>query len=252
MRIIEFAKLINEYDGDIKSLKFFIQKTDKIWAHIATYDQEDKKPFTCVLEDKKTFLLVLQTKLTKKAFEAVKDNPFNDWNHVKESLIEGIIPYRNAEKAELELKSIKQKPDEDIEIYAERIKNASEYLNMNRNPENQINAFKAEDDRKATRVFENGLFDLDLRNNVIARGNQSLREAVEYTIQQKLRQQNLTLELEPSAPQEFCDYCKIYNHATSKCRRLLKQSRRNNIICHQCRKKGHYADECDATNRSEK
>lgn len=39
----------------------------------------------------------------------MKDDPFDDWPHVRESLINGIIPHRNAEKAELKLRAIKQK-----------------------------------------------------------------------------------------------------------------------------------------------
>lgn len=139
MAIRDITKLIPEYKGDEKGLDIFIKKVNKLWTHIAEYEENDKNQF----------LLVLQLKLTDKAAEAVQNNEFDDWDNVKEALIEHITPHRNTEKSELKLSSIRQKPDEEIEKYAKRIEEALDTLNRSFPEEEQNEVIKRENNRKA-------------------------------------------------------------------------------------------------------
>lgn len=244
MPIRDITKLIPEYDGAEKNLDIFVKKVNKLWQHIAEYEDHDKNQF----------MLVLQLKLTDKAAEAVQNNEFLEWDNVREELIEHITPHRNTEKSELKLSSIRQKSGEDIEAYAKRIQEALDTLNRSF-PENEQNeVIKRENNRKARKSFENGLNDANLRSKAIAKGSADLKEAIDYIIEQELRFSELT----PSRSL-FCSYCKKNNHTIDQCRLRNSnqnksqntrgnQSNKKEISCFKCGKKGHYANECRSQN----
>lgn len=239
MPIREITKLIPEYNGEEKGLDIFVKKVNKLWLHIAGYEDGDKSQF----------LLVLQLKLTDKAAEAVQNNEFLDWENVREELVELITPHRNTEKSELKLSSIRQKNNEDIESYAKRIQEALDTLNRSF-PENEQNEIiKRENNRKARKSFENGLYDANLRSKAIAKGSVDLKEAIDYIIEQELR----FSELKPV--NLFCTYCKRNNHTVDQCRQKnsnqksqsrpnQNQANKKEITCFKCLKKGHYANNC--------
>lgn len=269
MAIRDVIKLIPEYDGKEKGLDSFIKKIDRLWAHIT--DLEDA--------DRAQFLLVLQIKLTDKAAEAVQDNAFADWEAVKTDLIEKITPHRNTEKSELKLCAVKQNKGEDVEAYAKRIEEALDTLNRSFAQEDQNETIKKENDRKARKTFENGLLEPTLRNKAIARGCSTLKEAVDYIIEQELRYS----ELKPTVSSEVCTHCKKPGHDSTDCRMRRSDSgtrssyggsrdsygearnsygndrnpykenrnrpsppapREPNVICYKCNRRGHYANAC--------
>lgn len=235
--------------GKKKTLDSFIKKIDKLWNYIAEFDENDRTQF----------LLVLQLKLTEKAAEAVQDNQFEDWEEVKTDLRQHITPHRNTEKSELKLGAIKQIPNEDVETYAKRIEDALDTLNRSFAPENQNEIIKRENDRKARKTFENGLMNDSLRNRAIARGCTTLKEAVDYIIEQELRHS----ELKPMQPIIFCTFCKRNGHVFADCRtrKLFSESKgtppsRSNTprpssprdpTCYKCGEKGHYANTCKSS-----
>lgn len=239
MPIRDITKLIPEFNGEEKNLDIFVKKVNRLWTHIDLYPQNEKNQF----------LLVLQLKLTDKAAEAVQNNAFENWDNVRESLIENLTPHRNTEKSELKLNSIKQKPNEDIETYARRIQEALDTLNRSFAEDEQNEVIKRENNRKARKAFENGLSDPNLRSKAISKGSVDLKEAIDYTIEQELR----FSELKP-INSVICTYCKKTNHTINQCRLRSanqksqnfrpNQSSKKDITCYKCSRKGHFANEC--------
>lgn len=259
--IKEITELVKEYDGDPKKLNTFVKNIDRLWNHINGYEDVDKD----------RFMLTLQLKLTEKAATATKDVDFANWPAVKKALKENINPQKNIEKAELKLIKAEQEPKESVEDFAKRIEELLENLNKSFNLEEDIEILTSENDRKARKAFEDGLKDEMLKRYVIARGNKTLRESVDYVIEMELRRPKKET---PEPNKKFCTYCKMDNHEVNECRRRKNQqsdsyrgpnlqnlnnsyqNRSNSspnypnreITCYTCNKKGHYARECMARN----
>lgn len=250
MPIRDVTKLIPGYDGKEKMLDSFIKKIDRLWTHIAELEEAEKAQF----------LLVLHIKLTNKAAEAVQNNTFEDWETVRTALIEKITPHRNTEKSELKLCAIRQNQKENIEVYAKRIEKALDTLNRSFAQEDQNEVIRRENDRRARKTFENGLRDPMLRDKAISRGNSTLKEAIDYIIEQELRYS----ELEPVSNAAFGAHCEQSKHESSEDapRKLYVESRgtsheenhneaeftprKSKLTCYRCNKLGHYANACTA------
>lgn len=238
----DIIKLIPEYNGEEKSLDTFIRKINKLWEFLQNMEENDRVQF----------LLVLQLKLVKKAADAVQDNNFDDWDSVRQNLIEYITPHRNTEKSELKLCAIKQKVNEELEVYAKRVEEALETLNRSFAQDDLNDVIKKENDRKARKAFENGLIDPLLRNKAIAKSSSSLKEPIDYIIEQELRHS----EIRPRS-NLICSYCKNPGHAIANCRKRNQNNPNSNngqnrdynkdVTCYKCGKKNHYANECKSS-----
>lgn len=257
--IKDITDLIKEYKGDEKELNSFIKNIDKLWTHIRTYEEADKS----------RFMLVLQLKLIEKAADATKDTNFDNWPEVKKALKDNINPQKNIEKAELKLTTVKQLPNEEVETYAKRVEDLMENLNKSFDIEGNNDIIKKENDRKARKSFENGLSNPILKNKAISRGNKTLKDAVDYIIEQELRH----TEQNPGPSNEkFCTFCKIKYHDISECRKRAQFRRPNpfpltppftpaftpprtsnprnsEVICYRCNMAGHYASDCRSNSR---
>lgn len=177
MSIREITKLLPEYNGKEKTLDSFIKKIDKLWNYIAEFDENDRTQF----------LLVLQLKLTEKAAEAVQENEFKNWEPIKNDLRKHIMPFYDTEIAEMKLCAIMQSPKEDLEAYAQKVRNALDILNRSFAPQHRSEIIKKRNDGIAKKVFENGLRDDRLRKEAIERNWKTLSEVINYVIKLELR-----------------------------------------------------------------
>lgn len=241
MTIKEVTDLIPHYAGEENKLNGFIKNIDRLWTHIHDYSEADKS----------RFLLVLQLRLTEKATEATKNANFQSWDDVKAALKRNINPQNNIEKAELKLVSVKQTSQEDVEAYGRRVEGLLDDLNKSFDIEDGNEVIAKENDRKARKAFENGLHNNDLRSRTIARGNKTFQEAVDYAVEQELRQ----YELRPkNTPEKYCTRCRTRTHNTEDCRarstpnpqRRTPPNNLPDVVCYRCNQRGHYANNCPA------
>lgn len=244
--IREITDLIREYDGNDDTLNSFIKNTEKLWIHIADYSDEDKN----------RFMLILQLKLINKAAEATKETEFDNWENVKKDLLENINPQTNIERAELKLTTVSQERNENLEDYAKRVESLLHNLNKSFSVVKNDEVIAVESDRKARRSFENGISNRDLRNKAIARGSKTLKETIDYVIEQELRQFQFK---QRDFEEKYCGFCKFKGHTYQECRK--KNANRNasfgnenkkEVVCFKCNKKGHYANECNVRNDDSK
>lgn len=260
----EISDLIKSYDGEEKALQIYIKNMDTLWNLLGDGAEA---------ADKNRFLIVAQMKLEKKAAEAISsiDN-IDSWKKIKDALIAHIKPQHSIERLELKLCTIKQHSNEKLEKYAERVQGLLNDLNDQYDlAQNAV--IKTEHDRKARRAFVNGIYDSKLRDRAMAVNSKSLKESIDYTIEQELRIEDAN----KFTKNLYCNHCKKTNHDERDCRfkkyggdrngnkfnqnsntRKYQnkqysppQHNQNNnsdwkqkIVCHKCNKKGHYANEC--------
>lgn len=260
--------MIPEYDGEEHDLDIYLNKIDRLWKHI-----EDNPA-----ADKSRFMLMLQIHLYDKAAHATKDVDFDEWAPVRKALKDNINPQKNIEKAELKLTAAKQMSNEDVEAFATRVNGLLDNLNKSFCLEVENDILKKENDRKARKAFENGLFNTELRTRAITRGNKTFRESVDYVIEQELR--NVETRRKP-VTEKICTYCLTPNHEAFECRKRLNRQnptvrtprvppiyhnsqsefpnpnyRRSipnelpnrEVSCYFCNQRGHYASQCPARN----
>lgn len=241
LTIEEATNLLPEYDGNEKHLESYISLVDQLWLAIALLNAQEKAKF----------LLFLRARLTKKAADvAVKIN-FNDWETAKTNLRNEINPPANIEKCEMKLCQVKQKEKESVEDYAKRVEDLLISLNKSYQANENIDIVKNENDRKARRSFENGLFNANLKYQAIGHGSKSFNDSVAYTVEQSLRlglttydspqryepQQFNTQQKSPqqynrqqfNRQRKYCSFHNVNTHNTNECKAKRQNDQTNSF-----------------------
>lgn len=164
--------LVAEFDGDEKTLSVYIWGMRMLaeWINPA---------------DMAIFLLAVKLKLKKEAARALYGVDPNTFKENEDALIEHIRPENSIEIAHLKLSLAKQRRNESTEKFAIRIKELLHYINDSYDDDS--NVLKKETERKAKRIFEDGLANYKLRNCAEAANTKTLKEAINYAIELELK-----------------------------------------------------------------
>lgn len=220
LTIKEITDLIEEFDGEEKTLNLYIRNMEKLERMVAVNDMP-------------RFLLVVQLKLKKKAAEAVNNIDPENFEDIKKALIDHIRPKTSVERAELKLSTAKQQQNEDTEKFAKRIKELLQFLNNCYEIDSDV--LRKENERKAKRAFEDGLSNYTLRNRTTAANNKTLEEAINYAIEQDLR---LNKQKDQSSG----------NGANNNYDNNSNRGNTGRATCFNCNIPGHIARDCKKNN----
>ena len=199
------------------------------------------------------------------------ENPTHDWNRIKTELKSCFGDVVDSQHALLLLRKVKQKPQETIQVYAERLLALGE------------DAFEGQTNdavqKQLVGYFIDGLYQDNMKLKIMRDNPHTLNAAVTVASREQNLQKRFQLRLgqtksesaESNSPTPMevdhtrqkgaCHYCKKPGHHIKDCRKRIRQSvgvneattkqrkRREEINCYKCGKLGHYANECEKYNK---
>lgn len=191
------------FEGHQKDLDYFIS-TCSTYSEIVTAEQ---KPL---------FLSIVKTKL--KGIALTKMQPFSElttWASIKTRLEEKFKRPLNFETAQDEISSVRQGRNDSIEVYGNNIRFALHKLNkasetLTTDAE-ALTLLRTANEKLATRKFEQGLYNINLKLCVGAKDYKILDAAISYAMQKE--------SLYKNESRIRCNYCNILGHTENECRR---------------------------------
>lgn len=215
MAALSYTDIINAipiFEGHQKDLDYFI-------STCSTYNEIVKD------EQKSMFLSIVKTKL--KGIALTKMEPFSEmttWQMVQTRLEEKFKRPLNFEIAQDEISNIRQARNDSIEIYGNNIRFALHKLNKASESlttdENALKLLRTANEKLATRKFEQGLYNINLKLCVGAKDCNSLDTAISYAMQKE--------NLYKNESRDRCNYCHIVGHTENECRRKQQGQDRPN------------------------
>ena len=268
MRAQGIAKIVPSFDGsNPKKFKDWIKSIDKFVTLIRVENERVK--FVAYQASKGPVSDFLKRYLSR--------NPEENWRRVKAELRSCFGEVVDSQQALLLLRKVRQKPNESIQVFAERLLALGE------------DAFEGICDefveRQMVGFFIHGLYKDPMKLKIMRENPLRFDDAVMIAT----REQNLTkrfqlrtqnsdavssqksfrpgvsrqgeyepMEASHARPKGSCHYCKNKGHHVRDCRvrkRDLRanisevdQARRRKIVSYKCSKLGHYANEYDTFN----
>ena len=266
------AKIVPSFDGsNPKEFKDWIKSIEKFVT--LTQVENERVKFVAYQASKGPVSDFLERYLSR--------NPEENWRRVKAELRSCFGKLVDSQHALLLLRKVRQKPNESIQVFAERLLALDE------------DAFEGIGDefveRQMVGFFIDGLYKDQMKLKIMRENLLRFDDAVMIAI----REQNLTKRFQirtqnsdaASSQKSFwlgvsrqgeyepmdvsharskgaCLYCKEKGHHVRDCRvrkRDLRenlsevdQARRRKIFCYKCFKLGHYANECETFNTESK
>lgn len=236
----DVLNFINSYDGcgDSNSLQFFLKNCDAMMA--------------VVRENEKNMLatLIFGTKLTGKAQEVTQYKTFQNWDAIKEFLIEQFTDKRPPTHFLMQIMNIKQNYREKVKNYGDRLKylynKYKETCHVNYS-DNEAKTLIDNLDSILVSTFRKGLLDEKIQIRVIAESSYDLDKAISIAVDMELenteknrysqginqigflRQNRNYNDRNSQNNTLFCMFCDTNTHLTSECRKLknYEQSQTN-------------------------
>lgn len=215
---IEIAlKMIPEFSGERRELHKFLSCCDIVYNTATTRAEKD------------SFLSVVKTKLSGLAYEIVKYGEFDNWEILKPAIQNQFLETRTIAQIQLELLSTRQKQNEDVRSFANKIERLCQDLTdacVRSEGEAAAPIIKNLNKKSALKAFVEGLVP-------------SLKFVIKAS-----RFDDLTAAIEAACEEERTLKC--IGHVNSSYPKM------NNFIrCYKCGKSNHKANQCYSNKASE-
>lgn len=203
LKIGDILTAIPTFDGSEKDLDTFMNVCQS-FDDLLDNDQKEQLPG------------LIKMRIVGRALARIQPtNELDTWARIKAKLEKTFKKPLTYELAQYELAMIKQKRNESIEQYAERIRNGLEKLNTATQgltkDEGALLALQCTNDKQALQHFEQNIFNDDLRIRVDSANKSTLGEAISFA-----KQKEISLKLNTT---KTCDFCKMTGHEIADCRR---------------------------------
>lgn len=167
-------------------------------------------------DEQENLITFIKMKIIGRALARVQPiSELDTWARVKDKLEKTFKKPITYELAQYELAMIKQRRNESIEDYAERIRSGLEKLNnATQNltkDQGALSALQTANEKQALQYFEQNIFSESLRIRVDSANKSSLAEAILFA-----KQKEISLKL--NIP-KTCDFCKMTGHEIADCRK---------------------------------
>ena len=236
-------KIIPEFDGNSKNLEKFLKNSEL--AHSKVKD-----------EDKVLLFELIKTKLVGKAYESIRYREIDTFANLKKYLKASCSDSKTTAHLQLELNSCRQKINEEVKIYANRLENILCQLTIASCADKDKPTSKAISElikTQAKQVFQKGLSG-PLKFLIKAKNDATLEECIQSALSEEISMKSdresrkyFTSSLQnPSTSQVSCKFCNRTGHKPEECyfqhRGTLSQPKvqYTAIICNYCKKRGHY------------
>lgn len=232
------SQIVPKFDGNKKHFREWIKAINK-------YTQLARLP-----EDRKKLVALQSSSGPVSGFITRYDaaNPDASWDSLKKELVNRFSDVTDRYLAMSMLRTIRQKQEENIQIYAERLISLAE------------DAFDNEGspviERQLIDIFVDGLRENSLKLKVLRDKPDTLQKAIllvtnEQNLRTRLNHRHDDRPLEPMDVSHMrrlrCMKCQKFGHLARQCRAKASVNNVNDareIVCFNCRNKGHIARQC--------
>ncbi|KAL3265774.1 hypothetical protein HHI36_009972 [Cryptolaemus montrouzieri] len=251
-------KFVFKFDGTKSKLHKFIDNCDEAFRLV--------KP-----QSKRVLFSIIKTRITDNARALIRNRDFEDWDLLKQFLVDSYSEKRTYAQRQFELGACKQNANETVLSFSNRLESCYVHLLETLDPRLPSNTRLTLTDlfkEQALGVFINGL-NKDLSVLVKSQKPSTLEEAVVIATseEQELKSKNEMSKFQNfhnNLSSKFCTFCNKAGHNNFNCRsknksqinivqnqRQITQRNATNTqasnsikICRYCKKHGHEIQEC--------